>query len=171
MLYLVDASTLISAKNSYYPLDRVPEFWDWLVHNGSVGTLKIPIETYEEFQDKAPPSGKKDDLALWADLGHVREALLLDEEIIRDHVTRITYDGYVKNPTDEDLEKMGRDPLLISYALRDTTNRCIVTNEISKPRRKHANRHIPDVCADFGIRCINIFALIQKLNFSTRWQG
>ena len=36
MLYLLDASVLITAYNSYYPIDRVPEYWEWLVHMGGL---------------------------------------------------------------------------------------------------------------------------------------
>ena len=31
MLYLLDANVFIDANRDYYPLDRFPEFWDWLV--------------------------------------------------------------------------------------------------------------------------------------------
>jgi len=31
LLYLLDANVLIAANRDYYPLGRVPEFWDWLV--------------------------------------------------------------------------------------------------------------------------------------------
>ncbi|MCY4508918.1 MAG: DUF4411 family protein [Acidobacteria bacterium] len=31
MLYLLDANVLIDAHRDYYPLGRVPEFWDWLI--------------------------------------------------------------------------------------------------------------------------------------------
>ncbi len=34
MLYLLDANTLIDAKRDYYPIERIPEFWDWLIHQG-----------------------------------------------------------------------------------------------------------------------------------------
>ena len=44
MLFLLDANVLIDANRDYYPIARVPEFWDWLVHNGSAGFVKIPIE-------------------------------------------------------------------------------------------------------------------------------
>nr|WP_234706678.1 DUF4411 family protein [Ensifer aridi] len=27
-VYLLDANVLITAKNQYYPIHRVPEFWD-----------------------------------------------------------------------------------------------------------------------------------------------
>ncbi len=31
MLYLLDANVLIDADRDYYPIDRVPEFWDWIL--------------------------------------------------------------------------------------------------------------------------------------------
>ena len=43
MLYLLDANVLIDANRDYYPLDRVPEFWDWLVHVGKSGSVKMRI--------------------------------------------------------------------------------------------------------------------------------
>ena len=48
MLYLLDADTLIKADNTYYPLGRFPIFWQWLQHNGGVGTIKIPSEQFDE---------------------------------------------------------------------------------------------------------------------------
>ena len=99
------------------------------------------------------------------------DAEILVEQAEQDLVARITYGGYLKNPSDDELEKIGRDPFLISYALKDIENRCIVTTETSKPSRIGANRHIPDVCNDFNIRCINNFQMIKELNFSTNWKG
>ena len=143
MIYLLDANTLIDAKRDYYPIDRVPEFWSWLVFQGQQDNIKIPIE--------------------------VKEALLFEEEVEQDLVARITYGGYVANPTDDELEKIGRDPFLLSYALKDLKNRCVVTTETSKPSRQGANRHVPDVCRDFGIHCINNFQMIKEMDFSTNW--
>lgn len=169
MLYLLDANTLIDAKRDYYPIERIPEFWDWLIHHGLQASIKIPVEIYEEFSDTKDKDGNKDELAAWAEQIHVKEALLFEEEVEQDLVARVTYGGYVANPTDDELVKIGRDPFLLSYALRDLENRCIVTTETSKPTRMGANRHIPDVCRDLGIQCINNFQMIKKLNFSTGW--
>ncbi len=169
MLYLLDANTLIHAKNFYYPMARVPEFWGWLVYQGQSSSIKIPIEIYEEFKDAQPKDGQKDELTLWSELEEVKEALLFEEEAEPDLVARVTYGGYTPNPTDDELMRMGRDPFLIAYALRDVENICIVTTEVSKPKRVGANRHIPDVCNTFGIRCINNFDLIRELDFSTAW--
>lgn len=170
MLYLLDSNTLIDAKRDYYPIDRIPEFWDWLVYQGQQGNIKIPIEVYEEFSDTKDKDGNMDALAEWAETVNVRDALLLEEDVERDLVARITYGGYVANPTDDQLDRIGRDPFLLSYALKDIKNRSIVTTETSKPSRNGANRHIPDVCNDFGIKCINSFQLIKEMNFSTSWR-
>ena len=165
MLYLLDANTLIDAKRNYYQIDRVPEFWEWLIYRGRQKTIKIPLEIYEEFSDS------KDRHAVWADQEETKEALLFKEEMDRSLVNKVVYEGYTPDPTDEDIRKVGRDPILISYALRDIENRIIVTTEVSKPKKKGANRKIPDVCQYFGIRCINTFRMIDELDFSTSWNS
>ena len=169
MLYLLDANTLIDAKRDYYPIDRVPEFWEWLVYHGEQENIKIPIEVYEEFSDTKDQDGKKDELASWAEQEEVKQALLLNEDAEADLVARITYGGYVANPTDDEIVKIGRDPFLMSYALKGLENRCIVTTENSKPSKQGANRKIPDVCKGFKIRCINNFQMFRELDFSTNW--
>jgi hypothetical protein len=170
LLYLLDANTLIDAKRDYYPIDRVPEFWEWLIFQGQQENIKIPIEVYEEFSDAKDKNGKKDALAEWSEQHEVKKALCFNEDAEQDLVARITYGGYVANPTDDDVITIGRDPFLLSYALRDLQNRIIVTTESSKPSRLGANRHIPDVCKVFGIRCINNFEMIRELDFSTNWK-
>ena len=44
MLYLLDANVLIDSNRDYYPIERVPEFWEWLAHVGKQGFVKIPVE-------------------------------------------------------------------------------------------------------------------------------
>jgi hypothetical protein len=46
----------------------------------------------------------------------------------------------------------GRDPFLIAYCMADG-DRCVVTTEVSKPRKKRQNRKVPDVCNCFAIAC------------------
>jgi len=171
LLFLLDANTLIDAKRDYYPIDRVPEFWDWIAFNGQEGSIKIPIEVYEEFSDTKDQYGKKDTLAEWAEQPEIKEALLLEEEAEQNLVSQIIYGGYTATPSDDEILKIGRDPFLMSYALTDLENRCIVTTEVSKPSKKGANRKVPDVCKDFDIRCINNFQMLRELNFSTGWKS
>ena len=161
----IDANVLIDAHRDYYPIARVPEFWEWLGHKGNEGHVKIPLEMYEEVKRGIG------DLAKWAKELEVERNLLLNEDADPAVVSRVTNDGYAPDLTDVEVEKMGRDPFLIAYALSDLGKRCVVTTEASKPTRQRANRHIPDVCRDLGIPCCNTFELVRALDFRTAWNA
>jgi len=165
LLYLLDANVLIDANRDYYPIERVPEFWEWLENSGEKGHVKIPLEVYEEVSDG------NDNLAHWLKQESIKTALLFREEVDVSSVSYATDNGYASDLTDDEVEKIGRDPFLIAYALKDHTGRCIVTTEVSKPRMTRANRHLPDVCSDLGIECCNTFEFVRALNFSTRWNS
>lgn len=164
MLYILDANVLIDANRDYYPLGRVPEFWEWLVNAGNNGLVKIPIEVYEEIKDG------KDDLAVWSKDSSVQNALLLQEECDVSIVAMTIDTGYAPDLTDVEVEKIGRDPFLIAYARIAPDERCIVTTETSKPSRQRANRHLPDVCRQLAVKCCNTFELIRALDFRTGWR-
>ncbi|MBR0747363.1 DUF4411 family protein [Bradyrhizobium japonicum] len=165
MLHLLDASTLITANREYYPLDRIPEFWDWLLHQGAQGQLKIPLEMVEEIREGT------DEVAAWISERDHLEALTLEEDVDVDLLRRVIEEGYAPDLTDQEIEIIGRDPFLISHALKSPDQRCVVTAEISKPSKQRANRKVPDVCNDFGIRPMDSFGLIRSLNFSTAWRA
>ena len=168
VLYLLDACVLIDANRDYYPIERVPEFWEWLLEMGKLDRIKIPQEFYEEVIFPRPPKDKKDPLVEW--LKNYKDTLVLDEEAVVDQVTRVLEHGYASDLTDEELIKIGRDPFLVAYALVNLQKRSVVTTEHSRPSRHRANRKLPDVCNDFDVRCINTFTLIQELDFGTGWR-
>ncbi|MDE0633240.1 MAG: DUF4411 family protein [Caldilineaceae bacterium] len=168
-LYLLDACVLIDANRDYYPIERVPEFWEWLLEMGKLDRIKIPQEFYEEVIFPRSPKDKEDPLVEW--LKTNKDTLVLDEEVVVELVTRVTEQGYASDLTDEELFKIGRDPFLVAYALVDPQNRCVVTTERSSPSRSRANRKLPDVCDDFNVRRINTFILIQELDFRTGWRA
>ena len=167
MLYLLDANVLIDADRDYYPIDRVPEFWDWLLTQATQGKALMPVETYEEVV--LPRSSNPGLLENW--LTGNRNQMVFDETVAPALVAKVTEVGYANDLTDEEVEKIGRDPFLIAYALEDPSNRVVVTTEHSRPSRRRANRHVPDVCRDFGIRPINTFDFIRELNFRTDWRS
>ena len=161
MLYLLDANVLITANRTYYPLERVPEYWAWLVNRGNQGQVKIPQEMYDEI------NRGKDDLKCW--LRNNRDALLLDEDVDAGFVKTVLA-SYAPDLNDVEIEAIGADPFLIAYALVDPAQRRVVTTEGSKPSATRANRKIPDVCRDLMIECGTPFDLNRTLNFSTNWQ-
>ncbi|MBU0621438.1 MAG: DUF4411 family protein [Gammaproteobacteria bacterium] len=170
VIYLLDANTLIDAKRDYFEFERVPEYWEWLQHQGDNGCVKIPIEIYEEFEEARNADGDRDSLAEWAADENVKNALLFGEEVDRKIVSRVLSNGYGQNLTDQEIENIGNDPFLIAHALRAPGKRVVVTTEVSKPAKQRANRRVPDVCRDLGIRCINNFQLLRELDFKTGWK-
>ena len=160
MLFLLDANVLIDANRDYYPIDRVPEFWEWLLRLGSSGQVKIPLENFEEV------AAGNDSVATWVKEHSMQ--IRLNEEFYIQHLQRVIELGYAGDLTDEEIEKIGRDPFLIAYALTDPTDRVVTSTEVSAPSRIRANRKVPDVCDTFGILHCNTFELIRRLDFRTR---
>ena len=161
MLYLLDANVLVDANRDYYPIQRVPEFWHWFVFLGGQEQIKVPWEVYVKVTDA------NDDLAEW--LKDNRTAMLLAENVDVGLVDYVISEGYADDLTDDEIERLNEDPVLIAYTLADRERRCLVTTERSRPTRERANRHIPDVCGDLDVCCRHTFELIDELDFHTGW--
>lgn len=165
MLYLFDANVLITASNTYYPIEDIPEFWEWIEHQAKSGQIKFPLEMLEEIL-----AGTKNDDPL---LGWVRQhkgALCLAEAVDAALVDTVVTKGYAPDLTDAELEEIGNDPFLIAYAMKDK-ERCVVTTEVSSPKKQRQNRKIPDVCNTFGVTCLNPFSVYKTLGFRTAWKS
>jgi hypothetical protein len=166
MLYLLDANVLIAANSSYYPIDQVPEFWSWVHHQATSNQIKIPREIMEEIK----AGHKDDDLLLdWLNDADIGAALLFDEVVDATLVQHVVTNGYAPDLHDDEVEKIGRDPFLIAYALADSANRTVVTTEVSRPSTQRANRKVPDVCQSIGVASCGPFALNRALGFRTGW--
>ena len=169
MLYLIDANVLMTAHSTYYPIDGVPEFWDWIVDRATAGVIKMPLEIYEEIKDGGTDK-EKDLLYGWVTDEDVKNALVLTENVDAAHVQNCTNTGYAPDLTDSELEQIGRDPFLIAYAMAAPQTRCVVTNEVSASSKVRQNRRIPDVCGTMGVECCNTFAMLKSLGFKTGWK-
>lgn len=163
MLYLLDANALITAHNTWYGHKRVPEFWRWLIHHGEAGTIKLPQEIYAEVE------AGNDELAVWMQKAETKNALLLIEDSDPDAVQMVLA-CYGEPLTEDDMITIGQDPFLIAAAV-GSVDRCVVTAEVSKPKRTGARRHVPDVCGDCGVNWISPVMFIAKLDFSTNWDA
>lgn len=161
-VYLLDADTLIKANNLYYPMDRFPPFWRWLLDHAEAGIIRIPTEQFEEI------TAGTDQLSQWLKQSDVKDKLLLPDEVDGDLIQRVTLDGY-GDLNEVEIEKVGRDPFLIAHALSELDERVVVTFENSRPGKKRQNRKVPDVCDHFGIKHTNLFELIAVLDFNTNW--
>lgn len=171
MLYLIDANVLIDAQRDYYARDRVPQFWDWLLHHAANGNIKMTRENLEEILDsKDSEKGKVDPLVVWCGDSKVQKVLVLEETAYTELVQDVTANGYANDLKDDEILTIGRDPFLIAAALANNEERIVVTTEVSQPKKERANKKVPDVCRLLGVKCVNTFALVRELNFSTDWE-
>lgn len=168
MLYLLDANVLITAERNYYPIARVPEFWDWLLFYARMGVIKMPSEILDEVLDGR---SENDPLLDWLKTGSVKDDLLLREEAEATLVRQVIMQGYAPDLDDSELESLGKDPFLVAYGLVDPGERKIVSIETSRPSCRRANRKVPDVCRGFHIDCLDPFKLCRELDFTTSWRS
>lgn len=165
-LYLLDANVLIDAHNMYYPVDMVPEFWEWLLHMAATGNIAMPLETFEEV--RGTKDAKKDIFNDWMRREGVEETLVLKEDF-EPHALHAVLAAYAPDLTDSEVEQVGRDPFLIAYGLMAPLHRVIVSNEVSKPSKTRANKKVPDVCREVRVTCCNTFSMLRALGFRTDW--
>ncbi|MEF0944251.1 MULTISPECIES: DUF4411 family protein [Rhizobium] len=162
-MHLLDANVLITAHNLYYPIGRFPEFWDWLVHMGEAGEIKVPVEILEEITEGS-------EIGRWLSEADNYGVLRLDEDV-DPALVQAVIEKYATDLNDAEVIEIGRDPFLIAYAMALSDDRIVVTVEASKPSAKRANRRIPDVCKDLGVRWCNSFEMMSALNFTTGWRS
>lgn len=165
MLYLLDADTLIKADRLYYPLGRFPVFWEWLLYQSGIGSIKVPQEQYDEVV------AGKGELVEWISDKTNKELLLLPGVVDEKLLSQVIEEGYAPDLNETELITVGKDPFLIAYGLVSVGDRTIVSFEVSAPRKQRANRKIPDVCSGFGLKCITMFDLIKALDFTTNWKS
>lgn len=163
MLYLLDANTLINAHRTWYALNRVPEFWRWILHHAAAGTVKMPVEIYAEVE------GGTDDLAAWMKDADHKKALRLAEPTDAAKV-QVVLAKYGAQLNEADLIKIGQDPFLIAAALGHA-DRCVVTAEVSSAGKQGANRKVPNVCDDCGVTWQSPIDFINELDFTTDWEA
>lgn len=161
MIYLLDANVLIEAHETYYPIDRVPQFWEWIHSMAEKDRIKMPLEIYNEI------AGSTGDLKDWISESTTKKALVLKEGPNPVLVRQVLDLGYADNLTDSELEKIGQDGFLIAYALADHNGRTVVTKETPRPTAERANRKIPDVCDSLGVNWMRDFDMFKLLKFTT----
>jgi len=157
MTYLLDANTLIEAKNRYYQMSFCPAYWTWLTRNRQSGHLASVESVGAELRRGT------DELARWA----VREAdLFLPES---DAETQTAFADIAEYAASQ-IGSMhagalgeflsGADPWLIAKAR--VLGHTIVTHERFNPasRRKFL---IPNVCQHYEVECINTFDMLNRL--------
>jgi len=156
MSYLLDANTLIEAKNRYYQMRFCPGYWDWLKRGKEAGILSSVDSVAQELRRG------NDDLAQWAQT-HADFFVPESDERTQAAFAEIASHIEVQSASMRAgaLEEFlgGADPWLIAKAL--VTGRVVVTHEQlnAQSRRKF---FIPNVCRHFGVEFIDTFQMLDR---------
>lgn len=148
-MLLLDADTLIQAKNTYYAFDLAPGFWDWLergLASGQLGSVEaVGVELKRG----------NDELAAWA-VQHpsffVAPGNTVPGSIAQLAAWAHGHDQYTNSARQEFLAGKG-DLYLVAQAHAE--GHTVVTSEQSRPSKKRVM--IPDACAAVGVPCMNLF--------------
>jgi hypothetical protein len=111
MLYLLDAKVLISAHELHYPLQRIPQFWTWLLNMADAGTIKLPYEIYNEI------AISKGELKDWLTTPEHSKRLRLSAQVNPAELQKVISEGYADDLNESELEQIGQDPFLVAYAI------------------------------------------------------
>jgi hypothetical protein len=153
MAYLLDADTLIQAKNEYYAFDLCPGFWDWLDQQRLAGNVFSVQEVEHELERG------DDQLAQWAKDRHTGFFLPVDQ---RTSGAMSAVSGWVQaGDFREDAKRnflAGADPWLIAHA--SAHGDTVVTHEVHQDGQKNKVK-IPTVCKALNVPCIRTFQMLQ----------
>lgn len=157
MKHLLDANTLIEAKNRYYGMEICPAFWQWLLNKNQSLELGSITSVMEEL------AKGNDELAKWTTGNRTFFHGVSDEQTqsayaqIAAHISE-----QAPNMKTGALEEFlsGADPWLIAKAI--STGATVVTHEVLnlEVKRKFI---IPNICRKFNVPYMNTFELLHRL--------
>lgn len=161
MLYLLDANVLIAANGLHYPVEQIPQFWNWLADELKSGEVKMPREIRQEIDPN--------DVAFANWISKHESDLVLDEEVDDVLLNKVREQAYRcgrQEPLNEnEIDKISADSMLISHALK-SNNRMIVTRETKDPNKKYSNTKIPNACERMKVKWVNDFRFFfRERNF------
>jgi len=157
MVRLLDANVFIEAKNTYYGLDLVPAFWDWLERQAQAGEIASTDMIYEELKDGG------DELAAWVkDRRGLIFTITSTSRRVAADVARLgawaQSEGYRPHVLADFMD--GADPFLVAAA--SETGATVVTQE-TPAGSKRKKVKIPDACRHLGVPFENTFEMMRSL--------
>jgi len=155
MIYLLDANTLIEAKNRYYGMTICPGYWAWILQSHGAGAVASIAPVGDELRRG------NDELASWA---KQHQNLFWDVFDIDTQTAFAEVAAHIAGQSTQmktgavDEFLSGADPWLIAKAM--TTPDCVlVTHEQLNLQRKN-KFIIPNVCQHFGVRWADTFQVL-----------
>lgn len=160
LMYLLDANTLIEAKNRHYGFDFCPAFWNWLIQQNQQGMVYSVNRVKEEILDG------EDELKDWVKITG-SQLFLPAVEHIDDAFREINKFLYKNQYEESGISKFqaSADYYLIAQALTENTsqilnsNTIVVTQEVSSNSKQKVK--IPNVCKALDVECIDPYEMLR----------
>ena len=154
MAYVIDASSLIEAKDRYYGFDFCPGYWKWLEGQNAAGVVFSIDRICRELE------AGNDELATWAKKNSSTFFLAVDIPT-QAALTQVStwVNGANFNPQAKPQFLSGADPFLIAFALAH--GHTVVTDEVFVPGERRRVK-IPAVCQQFNVPCIDPFQMLRR---------
>jgi hypothetical protein len=163
-LFIVDSNFFITAHRFTYPLDVATSFWikvkelaeDQLI----VSIDKVKKEIYQH----------EDALKHWC-VDNLPESFFVDTTSVVSQYAQVASwaasmsSHYLPRALNEFLDADEADAHLVAYALADSENRTITTQEVSDPNRKNKIK-IPEPCDALGVTYCNTIDMFRRLGQS-----
>ncbi len=158
---MVDSNFFIEAHRKSYPLDIAFSFWN-KVKELAEKNIIISIDKVrnELFQCE-------DDLKRWC-IDNLPEIFFKDTTQVMAAYRKViewansNRSHYLPNAINEFLAADEADAFIIAFALADSDNRIVVTQEISEPYRKNKIK-IPDACTVLNVKYVNAMEMFRQI--------
>ena len=148
--YCLDTSALIQPWNSYYSIALCPQYWDLLhglAQQRIVFCTQLVAREIEKEDDELAKWIKQRPFLFWDVTPNVQHNL---RKILASH----------RELVDVKKDRSMADPWVIAHAM--TENATVVTKEGFAPRKIK----IPDVCRDYGLRCIDDIEFVREIGIT-----
>lgn len=157
--YWLDSNVFIEGEKGPYGFNLAPRFWIIVKEMSNDGLLACPSMVYAELHDA------QDDLSNWARERKKTGMFIEPDVAVQQEFQKIcTYvmERYPDNqPRRRFLDRA--DPWIIAHALVHGGK--VVTHEQRNPETSSKVK-IPNVCAHFGVHCIDIYQMLRDQGVS-----
>lgn len=160
-LFIVDSNFFIEAHRATYPLDVAHSFWNKVKQLATeqkiISIDKVKKEIYDH----------EDALKDWC-VANLPDDFFKDTTTVLSEYGQVAAwaasrsDHYLPNALAEFLYADEADAYIVAYTLADSSNRTLVTQEMSEPNRRNKIK-IPESCIALGIQYCNTIETFRRL--------
>lgn len=161
MEYILDSNFFIEAHRKTYPLDVATGFWQSVKSLAEQGVIVSIDKVRNELYDK------NDELENWCRT-NLPDHFFKDSSTVLTQYTSVVnwapnrQPPYLPTAFSDFMHADRADAFLVAYALADSSNRTVVTQEVGHPNKTTIVK-IPDCCTAFGVRYLDTIGMFRAL--------